>query len=69
MDFVGPIPMSENGNTFTFVMVDQFTGWPIVYAVDNTEADRAAKKVQELIHTYGRPDSLLSGKGGHLLVS
>lgn len=57
--------MSEKGNMYALVMVDHFTRWPVVYAVDNIEADTVAEKVQDFIHTYGCPKSLLSDKGSH----
>ena len=44
MDFVGPLPMSEQGNTYALVMVDHFTRWPIAYAVEDTEAETVARK-------------------------
>ena len=65
MDFVGPLPMSEKGNKYALVMVDHFTRWPVVYAVKNVDADTVAEKVQDFIHTYGCPDSLLSERGSH----
>ena len=65
MDFVGPLPMSEKGNTYALVMVDHFTRWPVVYAVNNIEADTVAEKVQDFIHTYGCPENLLSDRGSH----
>ena len=30
MDFVGPLPMSRQGNMYALVMVDHFTQWPVV---------------------------------------
>ena len=59
MDFVGPLPMSEQGNTYALVMVDHFTRWPIAYAVEDTEAETVARKVSSFIHTYGCPEELL----------
>eukprot|EP00794_Sanderia_malayensis_P018581 gene18581-biopygen15656 len=37
MDFVGPLPKSDRGNTYALVMVDHFSRWPVVYSVDNIE--------------------------------
>ena len=63
MDFVGPLQMSEQGNTYALVMVDHFTRWPISYAVEDTEAETVARKVSSFIHTYGCPEELLSDRG------
>ncbi len=46
MDFVGPLPKSDKGNTCALVMVDHFSRWPIVYSVDNIEAETVALKVR-----------------------
>eukprot|EP00112_Aurelia_sp_Birch-Aquarium-sp1_P012429 Seg2613.2 transcript_id=Seg2613.2/GoldUCD/mRNA.D3Y31 product="Transposon Ty3-G Gag-Pol polyprotein" protein_id=Seg2613.2/GoldUCD/D3Y31 len=65
MDFVGPLPISESGNTYALVIVDHFTRWPVVYSVENIEAETLAVKVQDFIHTYGCPEELLSDRGSH----
>ena len=54
--------MPEKGNTYALVMVDHFTYWPVIYAVDNIEADTVAKKVHNFIHICGCPESLLSDR-------
>eukprot|EP00794_Sanderia_malayensis_P018389 gene18389-biopygen12333 len=65
MDFVGPLPNSDRGNTYALVMVDHFSRWPVVYSVDNIEAETVAVKLQDFIHTYGCPEELLSDRGSH----
>eukprot|EP00794_Sanderia_malayensis_P003906 gene3906-biopygen3342 len=65
MDFVGPLPKSDRGNTYALVMVDHFSRWPVVYSVDNIEAETVAVKLQDFIHTYGCPEELLSDRGSH----
>ena len=65
MDFVGPLPESDQGNTYAPVMVDHFTRWPVVYPVASIEAEVVAEKVQEFIHTYGCPEELLSDRGSN----
>ena len=65
MDFVGPLPKSDRGNTYALVMVDHFTRWPVVYAVDNLEAETVARKVCDFIHMYGCPEQLLSDRGSN----
>lgn len=42
MEFLGPLPMSEKSNMYALVMVDHFTWWPVVYAVQDTEAETVA---------------------------
>ena len=65
MDFVGPLPKSEKGNKYAFAIVGHFTHWPVVFAVKNVDANTVAEKVQDFIHTYGCPESLLSDRGSH----
>eukprot|EP00794_Sanderia_malayensis_P011340 gene11340-biopygen9039 len=65
MDFVGPLPKSDRGNTYALVMVDHFSRWSVVYSVDNIEAETVAVKLQDFIHTYGCPEELLSDRGSH----
>eukprot|EP00794_Sanderia_malayensis_P000882 gene882-biopygen147 len=63
MDFVGPLPRSDKGNVYALVMIDHFTRWPAVYAVENTEAETVARKLVEFTHIYGIPEQLLSDRG------
>ena len=56
MDFVSPLPKSDRGNTYALVMVDHFSRWPVVYWMDNIEAETVAVKLQDFIHTYGCPE-------------
>ena len=57
---MGPLPESDQGNTYALVMVDHFTRWPVVYPVSSIEAEVVAEKVQEFIHIYGCPEELIS---------
>ncbi len=63
MDFVGPLPKSDRGNVYALVMIDHFTRWPVVYAVENTEAETVARKIIEFIHIYGIPEQFLTDRG------
>eukprot|EP00794_Sanderia_malayensis_P011438 gene11438-biopygen9117 len=65
MDFVGPLPKSDRGNMYALVMVDHFSRWPVMYSVDNIEAETVTVKLQDFIHTYGCPEELLSDRGSH----
>ena len=64
MDFVGPLPKSDAGNMYALVMVDYFTRWPVVFPVQDTEAETVASKIFEFIHGYGYPEELLSDRRG-----
>ena len=46
MDFVRPLQISEKGNIYALVMVDDFTAWPIIYKVDDIEADTVQRKLK-----------------------
>ena len=63
MDFVGPLPKSDRGNQYALVLVDHFTRWPVVYAVEDTEAETVARLLRDFIHCYGCPEELLSDRG------
>eukprot|EP00795_Rhopilema_esculentum_P001556 gene1556-16005_t len=63
MDFVGPLPKSDQGNQYALVLVDHFTRWPVVYPVEDTEAETVARSLRTFIHCYGCPEELLSDRG------
>ena len=63
MDFVGPLPKSDQGNQYALVLVDHFTRWPVVYPVEDTEAETVARSLRDFVHCYGCPEELLSDRG------
>ena len=63
MDFAGPLLKSDQGNQYTLVLVDHFTRRPVVYPVEDTEAETVARSLCDFIHCYGCPEELLSDRG------
>ena len=39
VDLLGPFPLSDNGNVYVLVVVDQFTKWVECYAIPNQTAE------------------------------
>jgi hypothetical protein len=64
IDFVGPLPKSNNGNIHILVAIENFSRWPVAIAVPNTEA----KTVSNFLYTqifcnFGLPTHLISDNG------
>jgi len=62
MNFVRPLPKSDQGNQYALVLVDYFTRWPVVYAVQDTEAGTVARLLRDFTHCYRCPEELLSDR-------
>lgn len=64
MDITGPFPTSTNGNKYMLVVIDYFTKWPEVYAIQNQEAVTVADAlIQNWISRFGVPMELHTDQG------
>ena len=64
-DLVGPLPETNNGNVYVFLMVDLFGRHAEGYAVtkDEKTARGCASKIVNYILRWGRPHTFLSDRG------
>lgn len=64
VDFVGPLPRTQNGNEYLIVFVDYFSKWVEVSAVRSATAQVAASKfLSEIYARHGAPVFLISDRG------
>jgi transposase InsO family protein len=64
VDVLGPLPQSDVGNKYIFVVMDYFTKWVEAYAVPNQEATTLADiLVGEFVSRFGVPLELHSDQG------
>ena len=63
-DILGPFPVTECGNKYILVVMDQFTKFVEVYALSDQTAETVARKIVfEFISRYGVPLELHSDQG------
>jgi hypothetical protein len=68
IDFVGPLPETEEGNRYILVAVDYFTKWPEVKATRKADAKTVVKFLyEEIICRHGPPIHLHSDRGTHFV--
>src|SRR2546430_17379755 len=66
IDFVGPLPLTSNGNKYIIVAMDYLTKWPEAQAVPNANAETTANFLYEtIISRHGCPQKILSDRGAH----
>jgi len=65
MDYLGPFPTSEDGNSFILVMVDAFTRYCELRPTPSADAVCTAKVLEEIFYRYGPPTILQSDNGSH----
>ena len=68
LDYVGPLPTTDNGNTYIIVATEALTGWPIARAVPKADAATTAQFLhQDIILQYGLPETILTDQGSHFI--
>ena len=66
IDFVGPLPLTEQGNKYIIVAIDYLTKWPEAKPVPAATAEQVAKFLYEdIIGRHGCPTKILSDQGTH----
>ncbi|CEP10262.1 hypothetical protein [Parasitella parasitica] len=64
--FVGPFPVSKQGNKYILVAVEMFSRWPLARAVVAAEANKVASFLyEEIFCVFGPFIHLLSDNGTH----
>ena len=64
IDFIGPLPKTEQGNEHCLMMVDQFTKWVECIPLSSQKAEITAKAaVDEFFSRFGFPFQLFSDQG------
>ncbi len=64
VDLLGPLPVTENGNSYVLVAADYFTRWVEAYPLPNQEAATVAKKLTwEMFFRFSPPEQLHSDQG------
>ncbi|OMJ26426.1 Retrovirus-related Pol polyprotein from transposon [Smittium culicis] len=64
IDFIGPMPISNKGNSWILLAIDHSTNWIVARATKNSEAETVAKFIyKDLMLAYGAPSEILSDRG------
>ncbi len=70
VDFVGPLPITKDGNRYILVFVDYATRWPEAFATPDMKATTVAELfVREILCRHGAPVCLLSDQGRDFLAA
>jgi Integrase core domain. len=64
MDLVGPLPESQDGAKWIIVLVDYFTKWPVVGALNRCDAKEVIQWMRDQVLTvYGVPEEVVTDQG------
>jgi ribosomal protein L21E len=69
MDYLGPFPVDEYGNTQVLTIVDTFSRAVGLYAVPTLEAKHTARMLVRHIGIFGCPSMIVSDRGTHFTAS
>ena len=67
VDFVGPLPITENGNRYIMTFQDHFTRWPAAYALKEATDKEVVDCIRTFSHDFGYPATILSDRGSAFL--
>lgn len=63
VDFLGPLPVTKQGNRYIMVCIDYFSKWAEAVAVPDQTARTTAKVLLEMVSRFGCPVTLHSDQG------
>lgn len=63
VDFLGPLPVTKQGNRYILVCIDYFSKWTEAVAVPDQTARTTAKVLLEMVSRFGCPVTLHSDQG------
>ena len=69
VDIVGPLPTSQSGNRYIVSMIDTFTRYCMLVAVQDVTALSVVKAIDKWMTTFGPPKSILSDNGPQFISS
>lgn len=68
IDFLGPLPVTDNGNRYILVLTDYATRWPEAFPTKDMKAETVAHiLINEVICRHSAPRTLLSDQGKDFL--
>ncbi len=68
LDYVGPLPVTENENRYILTMIDKFTRYLVCIPTPNCDAATTYQAILDhWILKYGAPTALLSDRGTHFI--
>jgi hypothetical protein len=68
IDFIGPFPVSKNGNYYAITAIDYATRWPVVAAVKTCDAKTVVDFIYKLMIDYGSPFEIVSDLGAGFIA-
>ena len=67
VDSIGPLPSTEEGFTFVFVMIDTFTRWVMLYPLESTGGKECLRAMIQHIGIFGAPSMMVSDGGSQIV--
>ena len=67
IDFVGPLPLTEDGNRYIMTFQDHFTRWPAAFPLKKATEIEVVDCIRSFSRDFGYPDKILSDRGSAFL--
>ena len=67
LDFVGPLPLTENKNRYVLVCIDYATRYPEAFPLKNQEAETVADALVSLFSRVGVPQEIITDQGSNFM--
>lgn len=69
IDFIGPLPVTDEKNRYILTLVDYATRYPEAVALKNQEAETVAEALMGIFSRVGIPEEMLSDQGSNFMSS
>jgi hypothetical protein len=69
IDWIGPLPETENGNKWIWTAIEETCRLPIARAVKDATSETAARLLyQEIVVNYDTPEKIVTDRGRNVLA-
>jgi hypothetical protein len=69
LDMIGPFRPAPGSFKCVFVLIDKFSKWTKYMPLTKTSLEKAVKFLDQIIHRFGPPDSIITDLGTQLTGS
>ena len=67
VDFVGPLPVTENGSKYVLATQDHFTRFPAAFTLEEAREHQIIEYIRSFARDFGYPRKILSDRGSSFL--
>ena len=63
MDYIGPLPITKNGNRYILTMIDHFSKFGVAFPTNRQDSQTVISCLQKFVSSYGPVERILTDNG------